>query len=137
MNIQGLQPIDDPFYRYRMPIPKYDNTGLTNLPQIAKDLNREPEMIIKFLKHKFSSSCVYKNNVLTLPKNTTPSDFNNAIYEFIEYVVLCPLCRLPETIIEQDNDKIYISCKCCSYNKPIDNKNISKTANKFYDNLKK
>ena len=32
MNIQGLIPIDDPFYRYRMPIPKYDNNGLINLP---------------------------------------------------------------------------------------------------------
>ena len=132
INIIGLTKIDDPFYRYQMVQPKYENSNLTNLLDIAKDLDRSPDMIIKFLKYKFNSSCTFKNNILTLPKNTSPTDFENALFEFIEYVVLCPLCRLPETTIDK---KTNISCKCCSYNKPVDKQKISKTANKFYDAL--
>ena len=73
INIQGISDIDDPFYRYTMTklnVTKLRNKiAIDNLEQVAKDLDRDPKLIIDHFKKKLNLSITYKNNLLTLPSN--------------------------------------------------------------------
>jgi translation initiation factor 2 beta subunit (eIF-2beta)/eIF-5 len=64
INIQGLQDIDDPFYRYRMTklniIRQKTKTVIDNLPIVAKDLDRDPKMIVDFFKKALNASFISK-----------------------------------------------------------------------------
>lgn len=66
INIQGTTPITDPFYRYKMNLvivtQQKNRTAFENINQIAKDLDRQPQDILKFLKSHFASNFNMCNN---------------------------------------------------------------------------
>ncbi|ARF08902.1 translation initiation factor 2 subunit beta [Catovirus CTV1] len=121
INIRGTKTsIDnDVFFRYKMHSPKISdqkNTKtLENLNEISKDLDRDSKLIIKFLKNKLGVNIVHKNDKLIIPKTVTYEALLNAIYDFIQELVLCPKCQLPETVLVENN----VTCKCCSYSGKI------------------
>ena len=120
INIQGINDIDDPFYRYTMVklnvIKLRNKTAIDNLDQVAKDLDRDPKLIIDFFKKKLNISITFKNNYLTLPSNVQYSNIEMVLREFIEKYVLCGECKLPETILTFDDKKtkFTLDCKCCA-----------------------
>lgn len=132
INIQGIKDIDDSLYRYKMMKPVVTKlktkTELSNLDAVCKDLNRTPHMLIEFLKKKFGTNFVQKDNKYTTTKVLSYEEIMNTIREFIEYFVLCPNCKLPETECIIDK-KLNISCKCCSFSNDIviKNKIVQKT----------
>lgn len=121
LNIRGLnKDIDmDSYYRYKMHKPTItngkNNKIFDNIDIIAKDIDREPKNIIKYLKSKNGVNINYKNNCAVLPKNFDNQLLINSIYEFIEHNVICGNCKLPETKIVNEN----IVCNCCSYSRKL------------------
>lgn len=115
MNIQGINDIDDPFYRYTMMklnvIRQKNKTVIDNLETVAKDLERDPEQIAKFFKKKFSVSMNYKDKLLSTSANLSYHDFEVVLREYIQLYVLCERCNLPETTIEDNT----LKCRCCSH----------------------
>lgn len=142
INIEGLNPVNDPFYRYQME--KIEVTKLrtknsiNNIDQVAYDLERDPKLLIQFLKLKFNCTLKYKDGVVQTFAKLDQVAMEKAVKEFIEYFVLCEKCRLPETQLKFRKESIYKRCKCCSENTNISkytkmNKIIAKT----YDYLVK
>ena len=119
MNIQGLKDINDPFYRYKMEklnvVRQRNKTVINNINKVCKDLDREPNLLINFLKKKLNVALHYKNNLLTMTALITYNQFELHLREFIDYYVLCEKCTLPETILISRQDIIYLDCKCCAY----------------------
>lgn len=115
INIQGLDDIDDPFYRYTMTkinvIRQKNKTIIDNLEIVCKDIEREPEQLVKYFKKKFSISMSYKDNILSTTANLSYQDFETALREYIQLYVLCERCKLPETNM---TEKLLI-CRCCSH----------------------
>lgn len=113
INIQGLDDIDDPFYRYKMVpinvVHQKNKTIIDNIPQVCADLETDPQRVIKFFKKKFSISMQYKKDVLSTAARLTYNDFSGALREYIELFVLCRKCKLPE----RDEQNI---CKACGIN---------------------
>lgn len=121
INIQGLTDILDPFYRYRMEkinvIRQKTKTVIDNIDIICKDLERDPLLLVQFLKKKLNVSLTYKNNLLSMTANVPYETFELYLREFIELYVLCEICKLPETVLDNDliNFTIFLNCKCCSH----------------------
>lgn len=121
LNIRGLDKKrdDDIFFRYKMHKPvikeQKNNKIFENIAVISKELNRDIKILIKYIKIKIGANIIYKNNIVTLPKNITDEQILEAIYQYIDEYILCPKCQLPETVIEQDN----MQCKCCSFSGKI------------------
>jgi len=119
INIRGLidNNYNDIFYRYKMNKPKIvdqkNNKIFENLDIVLKDINRDPKLFIKFMKSKMGINIICKKNKYILPKNIEVEQIMNCLYEFIDVYVICFLCKLPETIL---NNNIVV-CKCCSHNK--------------------
>ena len=118
INIRGTNDKinDDIFYRYKMHKPKLieqkNNKIFDNINLILKDINREENLLIKFIKSKMGINVISKNNKIILPKHIMLNQIIQCLYEFIEIYVLCPKCKLPETNLIDNN----LQCKCCSYN---------------------
>jgi translation initiation factor 5 len=116
INIQGLKDIKDPLYRYKMNkviVTKLKTTTeLTNLHDICtNDLKRDPKQVLDYFKKKFGINFTLKDKRIIATREFTQEEITTALREFIEYFILCPVCRLPET----EYDKLLIKCKCCSY----------------------
>ena len=124
MNIQGINNIDDPFYRYKMHklnvVQQKNKVVIDNIQTICDDLKVEPSMLFNFFKKKFSISMhLDKNNVLSTTARITYQDCEKVLREFIEEVVLCKKCGLPELDITTSQNKISRICKSCSHSDNI------------------
>ena len=116
INIRGIEENTDPFYRYRMPkliITRQKTFSIiVNFPQICASLNREPEHLLCYLKNKLANPMkIDKLGFIKISNMFDYDDIQNAIFEYIQYFVLCPLCTNPETIIINNNMK----CNACSH----------------------
>jgi len=129
INIQGKNEIIDPNYRYKMTqlniITEGAFTAITNIPQVSKDIERDPLMFVEFIKHKLGINLTYKDNKLKYSSKINKNAINDALNEFIDMFVLCSNCNLPETnmFIKKDKGTIEFDCRACSYNITI---NVSK-----------
>lgn len=132
INIEGLVSIDDPFYRYqrdRVEVVKQKNKiSLKNLETIGKQIDRDPRLIVEYFKKYFSVNFIFKNGEVTTTKTIEGNEFEKALCQFIEYLVLCPVCKLPETEMKVKRKGVNLSCKCCSFNGTIVEKSIKNKA---------
>lgn len=140
INICGLDDNNDPFYRYKMEkvniVVQKNKSNIMNLHIIANEIYRDVNLLVNYYKKKFNTSVIFKNNILTVSGIITTNEFEEALREFIEYYVLCPVCRLPQTELVIVKNKIEINCKCCPNSTEIKRNNIkSKICNKLYDSL--
>ena len=141
VNVRGLKEIIDPTYRYMMPqvivTVQRTKSVIANIGEIAKSLDRKPEIIVEFLKKKLGVALKYnKDDDKIEIKSIHQSVVQEAIHEFIEYFVLCQSstsCRNPETVLSVKKNEMYITCKACGYSDKV--KMANKTVNKVYDGL--
>ncbi len=133
INICGHEEIDDPFYRYTMEkvviTREKHQTVISNISAMAKDLERDEALLVHFFKKEFGCNFVYKHGILTTTTILTEGLINTVLKDFIEYLVLCPICRLPETEImifkkNKKNKHLIMDCKACSFNGNINTTNI-------------
>jgi translation initiation factor 5 len=143
INIQGLQNIDDIFYRYKMRkmnvIRQRTKTVIDNFDLICQDIERDPKLLLEYFKKKFNIAILHKEGVLSMTADLKYLDIEEALREFIEYFILCQKCRLPETEIININHMITLKCRCCSTKTVIDKKTSfpNKSINKFISSLLK
>jgi len=122
INIRGLQPIEDPNYRYKMSslniVRERALMSIDNLPIICKDIERHPEMLVEFIKHKLGTNLSYKKDKLKYSDKISNESIEISLYEFIEMFVLCNFCNLPETnmFVKKDKGQIEFICRACSSN---------------------
>ena len=129
INIEGLEDVDDPFYRYKMEklnlSSQKNKTEITNLETVGADLRRDPELIVAYIKIKLGLSLEYKNGVLKTTANLVYNDVNKILREFIEKIVLCSVCKLPEINLsisgKKKSKKLEGQCSSCSNNTNYNN----------------
>lgn len=126
-NIHGLTEIDDPFYRYRMNLCIYvqykNSMVIENFTEVCKDIRRQPELVRKYIQVRLGMKCKLVNKTLVLPRKAEMTNINNALYEFIEYFVLCSVCNLPETVL---NKNVQLCESCGAEEEIVDNKYTKK-----------
>jgi len=145
INVRGLDDKNDsdPCFRYKMQALKLEKQKtkdvILNINDIGDNLSRDPKMLVEFLKKKFGTQMKYSATLNKIEiKGISQIDLQKAIYEFIEYFVLCPTCRNPETILRKKKENLYISCKACSHDEQIKmtNKIVSNTSDNIIKLIK-
>lgn len=111
--------------RYQMPpvevrSQKNNKSYFTNVDDVAKDLNRTSDELIKFLGYHLNTQT-----------NTSQQSFNGvyttekmqeSVYDYIKQYVLCPVCNNPETkVFVSKSKKLKIGCIACGANQQISN----------------
>jgi translation initiation factor 5 len=129
MNVDK-QKINDPFYRYKMsPVSLKDEgfgnglrTVFLNLETIAKEINRDPQMLISYLSIALGCKFI-KGKEEAKDKETikwilygkhSKDIIQNLVYDFVNLFVLCTHCRNPETIFITEKKETILLCSACS-----------------------
>lgn len=116
--IRGKQEIIDPSYRYKMPVLAFQQektkTCITNLEEIAKSLKISGiDLIVAFFKKKLSIAIAVKKGRVIISNDINTQKVQEALYEFIEYVVLCKTCRFPELDYDVKKNNVAVYCRSC------------------------
>lgn len=129
INISGLTPIDDPEYRYKMPVVfgKIEGRGngiktvIPNITDVAFSLHRQPGEVNKFFGCELGAQTTYAVEAERAVVNGAHTDavLQQMIHRYVEEFVLCPSCGLPETEYKIKNDTIWHRCAACGANEMV------------------
>jgi translation initiation factor 5 len=130
INISGTTPVDDPNYRYKMPmvVGKIEGKGngiktvIVNISDLAMSLHREPGEVNKFFGCEIGAQTTYneKDDKAIVNGAHTDQVLQSCVHKYIEAFVLCPSCKLPETDYKIKNGCIFHRCKACGAKDMVD-----------------
>lgn len=130
VNIAGLTPVDDPEYRYKMPLVygKIEGRGngiktvIPNISEVALSLHRSPPEVNKFFGCELGAQTTYNADTDRAVVNGAHTDavLQQMIRRYIEGFVLCPNCKYPETDYKIKNEIIFHKCAACGAKEMVD-----------------
>jgi translation initiation factor 5 len=113
----------DPNYRYKMSSVqlKFEGQGngqrtvFQNINDIARELNRDPDIIISYLISVLGCKCIKnKEGHCVLYGTHTKDVLQDGIYDFISLFVLCQKCKNPETYyVAKEKSDVCMKCNAC------------------------
>jgi translation initiation factor 2 subunit 2 len=90
-----------------------NKTVISNFQQIANDLGRNVNMMVKFILRELATPGVLKHSGLVIGSKTPASRINQKIEQFARKFVICEDCGKPETIILKEGNGNFIKCNAC------------------------
>lgn len=125
INIAGLVPVDDPFYRYKMPsvICTYEKrwTVLVGLKKIADALHRPRDELLKAIGLELCTQTSVRDGKACVKGHFTEELIQSKVRNYIEGFVLCSKCQKPETAYRIKLKRGIVSQKCygCGVKTPL------------------
>jgi translation initiation factor 5 len=123
----NIQPIDDPFARYKMPPissrikPKgqYSETYITNLQEIANSLKTPVEAIARFISFDLNTP-VKSVGAAAAAEHVLKGSFTDvallaSLRKYIGKYILCGKCALPEITYTRDKKSLKYECAACGF----------------------
>ena len=114
------------FEKERFEIPKVrghiqgNRTIITNFIQIANNLRREPEHMLKYVLRELATPGeIKKSGSVIIGTKISASRINEKIKQYVHEFVLCTECGKPDTKIEKDGDFSFLKCMACGARHPI------------------
>jgi len=130
VNIAGTTPVDDPSYRYKMPVVfgKIEGKGngiktvIPNITEVSLSLHRNPGEVNKFFGCELGAQTTYneKDDRAVVNGQHNDAALQSMIHKYIEGFVLCPNCGLPETNYKIKNGCIWHKCAACGSKELVD-----------------
>jgi translation initiation factor 2 subunit 2 len=90
-----------------------NKTILSNLGQIADQLRRPIEHILKYLTKELASKAEYKQNYAIFNAKIPSAKINEKIDAYVEAYVMCKQCARPDTTMTKNGSAWMISCQAC------------------------
>ena len=89
-------------------------TIITNLQQIADQLDRPLDHMLKYLLKELATFGEIKDSgSLILKRKVSSSDFNAKVKQYADEFVFCKECGKPDTKFVKDGDIVWIRCMVC------------------------
>jgi translation initiation factor 2 subunit 2 len=116
------------FEKHRFEIPKVKGhiqgnmTVVSNFKQIATDLRRPTEHLLKFILKELAAPGELKPKGLLIGTKVSASKINEKIKQYAFEYVLCPECGKPDTVIEHDGPFAFLKCTACGAKNSVKSK---------------
>ncbi|WP_122087981.1 translation initiation factor IF-2 subunit beta [Halalkalicoccus subterraneus] len=94
-------------------------TRLTNLGEVADQLNREAEHLHRFIQRELGTSGKFENGRGRYNGNFSGGDFDAAISSYVEEYVRCSECGLPDTRLVREDRTPMLRCDACGAFRPV------------------
>jgi len=110
--------------RFEIPVVKGHIQGtktiITNLQQIASQLDRPIDHLLKWLlKEMATFGDLKENGSLILKRKISSNDFNAKVKQYADEFVFCKECGKPDTKFATEENLTYIKCMVCGAKKQI------------------
>jgi translation initiation factor 2 subunit 2 len=103
--------------RLEIPAAKITHEGkktiVTNFGDICSTLNREPEVVAKYLLRELGTAGSRTDGRISLNGIFSADDVNAVIKKYVESFVMCRECHLPDTRLEKEGRRLFIRCEAC------------------------
>lgn len=97
-----------------------NKTVIINLGQIAKDLGREQNHLLKYLLRELATPGKYVRDRAIFGAKIAASTINKKIKKYASEFVYCSECSKPDTkLVEEKGGIIYLKCLACGVKKPV------------------
>ncbi len=96
-----------------------NKTVLSNLKKIAKDLDRDPEHLLKYLLRELATPGKFVGERVIFGTKVASMAINKKIKKYASEFVFCSECNKPETKIVEEKGIQYLRCNACGSKKPV------------------
>ena len=114
--------VDDQFYRYKMDQlqmkTETNKTVLVNMDIVCTQLKIDPQILAKYLAVKMGARVKFdskKKHWYIYSESVTTTSLSLSLIDFIQAIVLCQKCRLPELVYIHRKKNTVISCNSCGW----------------------
>lgn len=103
--------------RFIVPAAKVTQPGkrtlVANFGDICSKLNRDPYVVAKYLLRELGTAGSLSDGRITL-NGTFPAETIDAVIgKYVENLVLCKVCHLPDTQLLKEGKQTFIRCEAC------------------------
>ena len=104
--------------RWSLPEPKVRTEGnvtvYENFKNTVEILNREADLVLKFLQNEFGTSAnIDDTGRARLTGSFSTDKVFSVIKSFSQAYVICPDCGLPDTKLQEKNNSLMLHCEGC------------------------
>ena len=94
-------------------------TVVINLRQIAKQLNRKIEHLLKYLLRELATPGKIFGDRVILGSKFSAGLINKKIKKYLSEYVICPDCGKPDTELNEIESVSYLKCLACGSKRPV------------------
>ncbi len=109
--------------RFEVPKPRSFVTGmrtiLANFKEICDALNREPRHVLKFLSGEMATAATMQGTRAIFQGKFRYDTFERLIQRYVKEIVVCPVCKRPDTKIVKERRLLFLVCEACGAKSPI------------------
>jgi len=95
-----------------------NKTIISNLLQIADQLRRKPEHLLKFLQRELATPGILKEGRLILGRKIGSAQINEKVEKYAKIFVICNECGKPDTQLIKEGQMQMIKCTVCGARHP-------------------
>lgn len=96
-----------------------NKTIISNFIQIADQLGREPDHVLKYVLKELATPGEVVNNLLTIGSKVSAERINQKIEQYAQLFVVCKECKKPDTKLDKQDRVTYVRCSACGAKYPI------------------
>ncbi len=107
--------------RYKLPQLEIEYKGnktiIKNIEKILNFIRRDKKNFKKTFSRILGVQINFEGNELIINANVSKQVIENKINEYVNKFVICEVCQKPETVLEEENNILYLRCLACGYRK--------------------
>ncbi len=96
-----------------------NKTVFANFKEVAEYINRDPDVIRKFLAHELATPATPSDGRLILHTRIDLQTLQNTVNFFIKRYVKCPMCEGYDTQLIKKGKALIIKCSICGAESPV------------------
>jgi len=117
----------DTYERFTIPRPDVRLVGrrrsiIMNFKEIADELRRDPEHILKFLSGEMATLANFDGTRVIFQGRFNYDTIRNLLEIYTEKYVVCPVCKRPDTRIVREKRLWFLQCEACGAKSSIGTK---------------
>lgn len=90
-----------------------NKTVISNIGQIATQLGRPKELLVKFIEKQLATKGIVRGNFVVFNSKLSSAKINDRIQQFTDQFVICKECGKPDTKLSKDTGVYFIKCQAC------------------------
>ena len=88
-------------------------TVIMNFKEIADELRRDPEHLLKFLSGEMATLANFDGTRAVFQGRFRADSIRNLLEVYTNRYVVCPVCKRPDTRIVRDRRLWFLQCEAC------------------------
>ena len=96
-----------------------NKTVISNFHQIADQLHREVDHMLKYVLKELATPGELKKNALMIGTKVPATRINEKISQYAKEFVLCSECGKPDTKLLREEKFLFLKCTACGAKKPV------------------